>query len=369
MAAGTMGSLSALLSQALVAFTIEFDNEAEHRLPHRTTNHGPSGHGDGVWLVSLVMWENCMRFVGDEPVTVAELEILARTGTNLDGMRRWGYITIDGTSGKPRKGRPGPAAVLRATAKGLRARQVWLPLPGLIEQRWQERFGAAELSRLRESLIAVVSRLDPGLPDCLPILGPALLSRGPDPALPPRPDGADISGLPLPALLSRALLSLAVEYERECGLSLAVSANLLRVLGAEGTRIRDLPVLTGVSKEAVSWAMGMLLRGSLAAESPDPAASRGKLVRLTPRGLQARQVYQKSLGALEERWRDRFTSSIIDALRQSLAALATGSHGKPAPLFRGLEPPPGNWWASVRPAATLPYFPMVLHRGGYPDGS
>jgi len=186
MAAGTMGSLSALLSQALVAFTIEFDNEAEHRLPHRTTNHGPSGHGDGVWLVSLVMWENCMRFVGDEPVTVAELEILARTGTNLDGMRRWGYITIDGTSGKPRKGRPGPAAVLRATAKGLRARQVWLPLPGLIEQRWQERFGAAELSRLRESLIAVVSRLDPGLPDCLPILGPALLSR--DLTLRSRPD-------------------------------------------------------------------------------------------------------------------------------------------------------------------------------------
>ena len=40
-------SLSALLSQALVAYTIEFDNEAEHRLPHRTTDHGASGHGDG----------------------------------------------------------------------------------------------------------------------------------------------------------------------------------------------------------------------------------------------------------------------------------------------------------------------------------
>jgi hypothetical protein len=28
--------LSALLSQALVGYTVEFDNEAEHRLPHRT---------------------------------------------------------------------------------------------------------------------------------------------------------------------------------------------------------------------------------------------------------------------------------------------------------------------------------------------
>ena len=32
--------LSALLSQALVGYTIEFDNEAEHRLPHRTHDHG-----------------------------------------------------------------------------------------------------------------------------------------------------------------------------------------------------------------------------------------------------------------------------------------------------------------------------------------
>jgi len=99
---GTL-SLSALLCQALVAFTIEFDNEAEHRLPHRTTNFGAGGQGDGAWLVSLVMWENCMRFVTDEPITVAELETLARTGTNLDGMRRWGYVTIDGTSKKVHK--------------------------------------------------------------------------------------------------------------------------------------------------------------------------------------------------------------------------------------------------------------------------
>ena len=34
-------SLSALLSQALVAFTIELDNEAEHRLPHHTTDSAP----------------------------------------------------------------------------------------------------------------------------------------------------------------------------------------------------------------------------------------------------------------------------------------------------------------------------------------
>jgi methyltransferase (TIGR00027 family) len=361
--------LSALLSQALVAYTIEFDNEAEHRLPHRTTSHGASDPGDGVpalWLASLAMWETCMRYVTGEPITVGDLEARARTGTNLDGMRRWGYITIDGTARKVHKTRPGPAAVLRATAVGLRAREIWQPLPGFIEQRWRERLGADQLSRLRDPLISMVSRLDPGLPDCLPILGAALRSQGPDPRLPPRPDGTAPEALPLSALLSRVLLAFALEYEREAGLSLAVAASVLRVLGTEGTRLRELPVLTGTSTESVRWALGILTRGGLAAEEPDPAASRGKVARLTPRGLDAQHLYHELTGTIERRWHDRFTPGVTGALRASLEPLAAG---QPPLLFGGLEPYPDNWRASVRRPATLPHFPMVLHRGGYPDGS
>ena len=60
--------LPRLLSQVLVAFTIEFDNQAEQRMVHRTT----VGRADarrtgeaprGPWLVSLPMWANFMRFV------------------------------------------------------------------------------------------------------------------------------------------------------------------------------------------------------------------------------------------------------------------------------------------------------------------
>jgi methyltransferase (TIGR00027 family) len=361
--------LSALLSQALVAFTIEFDNEAEHRLPHRTTSHGTSGPGDSarqLWLVSMAMWENCMRHVTGEPITVGDLEARARTGTNLDGMRRWGYITIDGTARKVHSGRPGPGAVLRATAAGLRAREIWRPLPDLIEQRWHQRFGADQLGRLRGPLTGMVGLLDPGLPDCLPILGAALLSQGPDPRLPPRPDGTAPEAMPLPALLSRVLLSFAVEYEREAGLSLAVAANVLRVLGTDGTRLRDLPALTGTSKESARWALGILTRGDLVAEEPDPAASRGRVARLTPRGLDAQRLYHELTGEIERRWHDRFTPAVTTALRASLEPLAAG---QPAPLFGGLEPYPDNWRALVRRPDVLPHFPMVLHRGGYPDGS
>jgi methyltransferase (TIGR00027 family) len=363
-------SLSALLSQALVAYTIEFDNEYEHRIPHRTTDLGASGHGDGAWLVSLVMWENCMRFVGEEPITVGELARLARTGTNLDGMRRWGYITVDGTARKIHSRDPGPGAVLRATDRGLQARQVWQPISGVIEQRWVDRFGVGQVGGLRDALLAVVSRLDPGLPDCLPILVQNLTSRGPDPALPPRlaPAGPT-PALPLSALLSRALLSFALDYERESPLALAASANLLRVLGAEPRRLHDLPALSGVSQEAVSWAMGVLVRAGLAAEEPDPAARRGKAARLTPRGTGAQRAYRDLLATTEERWRERFGTDAIGALRQPLENLATGSEGHAPPLFAGLQPYPDGWRARVRPAAVLPYFPMVLHRGGYPDGS
>jgi hypothetical protein len=239
---------------------------------------------------------------------------------------------------------------------------------GHVEQRWRERLGADRVAALRDPLTSMVSRLDPGLPDCLPILQPALLSQGPDRALPPRliADRVAPEALPLSALLSRVLLSFAVEYEREAGPSLAIAANVLRVLGAEGTRPRDLPALTGTSKEAVRWALGILTRSELAAEEPDPAAGRGRVARLTPRGLDAQRVYPELAGAIERRWHERFTHGETGELRARLEPLTAGD---PPPLFAGLEPYPDNWRASVRPAVTLPHFPMVLHRGGYPDGS
>jgi DNA-binding MarR family transcriptional regulator len=282
-------------------------------------------------------------------------------------MRRWGYVTIDGTAKKVHKGIPGPDAVLRGTVAGLRARAVWAPLPGLIEQRWRDRFGADQVARLRDALVPLVRQLDPGLPDCLPILPADLLSQ--IPALPPRPDPAGPAGLPLPALLARVLLSFGIEYETEAGQSLAAGATVLRVLGADGTRLRDLPALAGISKEAVSWALGVLTRSGLVAEEPDPAARRGKVARLTPAGQRAQHRYHELTATIEERWGDRFGAGTPGAVRAALEPLATAPEGELSPLFGGMRPYPDNWRAAVRPPVTLPHYPMVLHRGGYPDGS
>jgi hypothetical protein len=83
--------LPTLLSQVLVAFTIEFDNEFERQMPHRTTASSGAGSREGSWLVSMVMWSNLMQFVGEEGVTAGELQRLARTEKpSLAGMERWG---------------------------------------------------------------------------------------------------------------------------------------------------------------------------------------------------------------------------------------------------------------------------------------
>lgn len=161
--------LPTLLSQPLVAFTIELDNEFERQM-------GPSRQG--LWLVSLVMWSNCMRFVSAEGISVKELEDVARTKTNWNGMERWGYILVEPDPKDIRPKPPRSRWLVRATAKGRKAQETWRPLFDEIEARWQTRFGPEEIARPRESLLTVLSQMDLDLPECLPILVYGLYSKG-----------------------------------------------------------------------------------------------------------------------------------------------------------------------------------------------
>jgi hypothetical protein len=74
------------------------------------------------------------------------------------------------------------------------------------------------------------------------------------------------------------------------------------------------------------------------------------------------------VAAIEERWKSRFGANRVKALRKSLEKMV-GEPTAQSPLFRGIEPYPDNWRASVSKPQTLPHYPMVLHRGGFPDGS
>jgi DNA-binding MarR family transcriptional regulator len=175
-----------------------------------------------------------------------------------------------------------------------------------------------------------------------------------------------VRDLPLWALLSRTLLAFATQYEAEPGPSLAISANILRVLTEAGVPTKDIPARAGVSKESVAMALGPLRKSALVTEGPDPAGSRFKLTRLTARGVAVRDEYPALAADIEGDWRARFGDSPVTALREALEPLTAGD---PPQLYAGLDPYPDNWRAEVRPLARLPHYPMTLHRGGYPDGS
>jgi hypothetical protein len=112
---------------------------------------------------------------------------------------------------------------------------------------------------------------------------------------------------------------------------------------------------------------------------PDPAASRGQVARLTEKGQRARDGRVRRLASVEGRWRDRCGAGPVGALRESLLDLLGRPENGRSALGAGLMPE-GGWRASGRylaqatafardPAGTLPQHPMVLHRGGFPDGS
>lgn len=150
--------LSALLSQVLVAFTIELDNEFERRM---------SDSGYPGARLSLVVWSNLMRFAGKGGVSVRELAARALTTEErikhqLGCLERWGFVALAADAADddrpipvraPRRagrnlrdgwgsGRGIRAGwMVRLTTKGSKASEIWPPLFGIVEERWMERFG------------------------------------------------------------------------------------------------------------------------------------------------------------------------------------------------------------------------------------
>jgi hypothetical protein len=320
-------------------------------------------------LVSWALWANVLRYVGPEGITVADLHARAHTTRSLlGGLQRWRYLTMEPPAGEPLRNPPQPQAVVRATPAGGRAQEIWRPLPAEIDGRWRARFGASALSRLVDALEAVYRALPIDPPAYLPVVYPTQSGRAerPPPAAPahgpaPAPD--------LPALLSGVLLAFTLDFEAESRIALAISANTLRVLEPDGVRVRDLPARTGVSKEANAMCTGWLERHGCAETVPDPGATRGKLVRPSEKGTRAQLKYARVLRDTERAWRSSYGAGVLDSLRDALTAFAHDGPLASSPLAPGLEPAPGNWRARVPPPDTLPHYPMVLHRGGYPDGS
>jgi hypothetical protein len=319
------------LSAAFVAFTVEVDDAAEARR---------GGKGKGPWLVSLAMYRNCMQWLPAEGLSEAELSATARTPTDLNGMVRWGYVEVE-------------EGAVRPTRRGALAQQVWDGIPEEVEARWTERFEVD----VREALIPLVEELDPGLPDTMPIVKHGWSTRrGAEPER--RPGPVAVEDLGLDSLLARPLTAFALEYEASGKLSLALSADLLAVLGTEPTPLRALPDATGIHRAQIDNAVGYLERAGLAEIVPTDGAKRGRSVALTARGAKAKASSAAKLATLEATWEERHGAALARG-REALAQVAPADP----------EHPPGTWRAESKPLARLPRFPLVTHRGGFPDGA
>jgi hypothetical protein len=135
--------LSALLSQALMAFSIDYE--------------GSGG-------LSLAATANVVRHMDDDGVDVA---LRARRGREpgqpipvhhtLAMVERHEYAAVVAHP-NPRTGR------FRLTEKGRRVRDAYEPVLAAVEQRWERRYGAPVVHGVRASLEAVAGQLDGDLP-------------------------------------------------------------------------------------------------------------------------------------------------------------------------------------------------------------
>ena len=190
--------------------------------------------------------------------------------------------------------------------------------------------------------------------------------------------------LPLPTLLSRLLIAFTIEFDNEAEhrlehrttrgaaggtgrgpwlVSQAMWANFMQFVPGDGVPLHEVDDLAHITNLAGLQRWGYVTVG------PDPAD-----------GRPAQDEYLRLLDAVDQRWRTRFGPAGIDTLRRSLLSVTGQRDGGRPRLALGLQPYPDGWRARgpyLRqttavlndPGAALPHYPMVLHRGGWPDGS
>ena len=247
------------------------------------------------------------------------------------------------------------------------------PLAGAIEERWRSADSATTRSTTADRRwLAVVGQVDVELPRYLPVswcdglrtLVPHLESVSAQAAPMARRRPRSTSS----ALLAQVLLLLTVDVRARVGAVARDRANVLRVIDDDGIRVRDLPALAGVSKEAIR-ASFTLPRAARTALSSSPTRTRAatKIARLTQKGRAARESVGPLLAVVEARWQARFGADEIEQLHAALGALlersasarkdwsrrrTVGGRSKP---YAGKRPR----WSRI-PAPRLPHYPMIV---------
>jgi hypothetical protein len=346
--------ITSLLSQVLIALTIETDNEFEQRVPHFISDD-KSKPWRGVWLGSYATYANFLRFVGDDGIRMADLAAAAGFPPPVHpayhGMRRWGYVnyTPDIAGNSPKK--KDADAIVRCIPPGKVARDGWAAVVADMDARWTER----GLGKLRAALIPVVETIERPLPEYLPSVGWDRRSPVLD-----HPISRPAIDLDLLGLLSQCLLAMTYDFEERIELSLGTFAGLLEPLTDEPVLVRDLYEITGVARKEWGSAAGQLEKLGLVIVGPIPGG-KAKSIRLSPEGVAAKERAGSLRRDVEGEWRRQCGIS-LEKLRHELEAVVDDA-------WSWTDPYPDGWRAKTKLPRRLAHHPIVSHRGGYPDGS
>ncbi|MEY2474639.1 MAG: hypothetical protein QOK28_3968 [Actinomycetota bacterium] len=342
--------ITSLLSQVLVALTIEADNEFEHRTPHFTTDHGPKPWR-GVWLGSYATFANFLRFVADDGIVMRDLAAKAGYPPPVHpayhGMRRWGYVTYEPDIAGSTPKKSDADALVRLTPAGKEAFGAWQAVAAEMKQRW----AARGLDTLQAALIPLVDDIDRPLPEYMPSV--SWDRRQPELS---EPQSRPAIELDLLGLLSQLLLAMTYDFEAKSEMSLGTYSGLLDPLTAESVPTRNLYEITGVAAKEWSSAMNQLAKLGLVTVGGKP-----KSIALTDDGVAAKAAAAKTLASVEAAWAKKYGVSLAH-LRNELERVVGDA-------WEWTEPYPDNWRAKVKVPHRLAHHPIVSHRGGYPDGS
>ena len=344
--------LTTLLSWTWIAFTIETDNAVEA---------AGSARVGRLFRISLALWANGLRLIDEDGISVEDLRARARAACNIAGLERWGWISV-GDVGNTRRDGYGSQrgvtgdTVLRPTRAGRYARGLWPKVLARVEERWQTRFGVDVVDSAGAALLPLAAAMPWSPPEVNPSDGfrtSVSSTTGTD-------TGPEVDGdRPFVALLGQVLTAFTLDHERDSDVSLPLGANVLRVIDDDVVRVRELPQRAGVSKEAIAMALHHLQRAGMVAAPAD------RSVALTPDGRDALAGY-----------RARVAGPANQVLRVALEGIVSQRDA----LSAGLTPPEGCWRGEkpyldqtrrllADPTGALPWHPMVLHRGAWPDGS
>jgi DNA-binding MarR family transcriptional regulator len=99
----------------------------------------------------------------------------------------------------------------------------------------------------------------------------------------------------------------------------------------DGTRLTELAELAGHSKQAVGEFVCDLEAMGYVKRVPDPVDGRAKIIRLTERGVEAKEIALEIFAEIEAEWAEQIGPKRVEALREALEALDELEHTLPVP--------------------------------------